>query len=191
MNFHTDFNKFPLELELNFSGWRGRAHDLMRCGWDIEVMANHHNFTSLLALRNKHLNVEGISMDISVVGWSQMVDPRLMHENHYGDGYDIRVQLGSKIKAASYHMTPEMVSTSAPIELGHFITPDEFVPIMTAFGEKEPDEIIIEKRPEIIDLLGQIKDLQEPRAKELLAQERKKGKVESFEVSTNIIQLRA
>lgn len=128
-------------------------------------------------------------MDISVVGWSQMVDPRLMRDD-YGDGYDIRVQLGSKIKAASHRIMPEMVSASAPIELGQFITPDEFVPIMTVFGKKEPDEIIIEKRPEIIDLLGQIKDLQEPRAKELLAQERKKGKVESFEQSANIIALR-
>lgn len=191
MNFHTDYNKFPLELEFDFSGWRGRAYDLMRCGWDIESMISHETYSTTLVLRNKSLNVEGISMDISVVQWSQMVDPRLVQTYDLHDvRYNIRVQLGNNIRASAYRMTPEVVSSSMPIELGQFVQPDEFVTIISAFGDKEPDEIVIEQRPDVISLLNQIKDLQEPRAKELLAKERKRGKVESFETSANIIAIR-
>ena len=141
MNFQSDYNKFPLELELNWSGFRARAADLMRCGWDIEAVHDPARFSSCLLLRNSQLNLEGMSSDISVVQWTQMVDPRMNGRGlRYDEGQEIRIQIGSNARVPSYRLTPQIASTSTPIELGQYITPDEFISIINVIGRNDkPD----------------------------------------------------
>lgn len=198
MNFRTDYNLIPPDVVLCWDGWQAEAGRLAQCGWDIEVIREPHRLDGIrLLLRNRELKLQGYSDGISVVRWHQWFEDRGAPRSSV-DGSFFHADMVVDLKIAGAinihtHSSPHHFRglQAEPAEFAMNIG-KEIVPLSYLYSrQKKPDEIVIEKRPEVIDLLNQIKDIQNPRAKELLAQERKKGKVESFEASTNIIALRA
>lgn len=183
MNFHTDFNRLPYDLDLQWDGWHSTVGDLARSGWEMEVMFEPHRMESLLIMKNEKLGLTGHG-GMTVIQWHEM------HRHPIGgEWYSIRMYVGGNIVVQStMMMNTKVLESSTPVELGSYYEEDKFT-VMDLFN-KPPPEIIVEKRPEVIDLLNQIKDIQSPRAKELLASERKKGQVHSFETAANIIAIR-
>ncbi len=192
MNYHTDFNVLPLEAELEWFGWRATLMSLKHAGWDMEVIQRPDTYSSAILMKHPELGKQAMSHEVTAHQWEMMHLPQ--HRGQYfGDGCTIRMHMAESISihGVSQPSRIEGFGSAIPLEFGRYID-NKMVKLDDLFSHNhKPDEIIIEKRPEIIDLLGQIKDLQEPRAKELLAKERKRGKVESFETTTNIIALRA
>lgn len=183
MSYLTGYNSLPPHVRFRWSGWEADVDRLLRCGWEIEAGIDHYRMETLYFLRNKELNLKGATKGVSRISWEQYMDCD-------GRGVRIEVQMASDI---IYHIHESFDYANIehkPVELGYRVD-GEIVNLDYFMPENKASEIVVEKRPDVIDLLNQIKDLQSPKAKEILANERKKSKVESFEMSANIITLRA
>lgn len=190
MNFHTDYNRLPYDLDLQWDGWRSTIGDLARSGWEMKVVMEPERMESVIVMKNEKLSLTGHG-GMTVIQWHEVHHyPHTTAKRSYDEGnFAIRMYVGGNVTVQSaVRLSPEVIDSSKPVELGSYYEPDSFT-IMDLFN-KPPPEIVIEKRPEVIDLLNQIKDMQNPRAKELLAQERKKGQVHSFETAANVIAIR-
>ena len=198
MNYRTDFNVIPMEVELHWNGWRTTALHLRQAGWELEMVQHMQSLSSVLVIQNPDLKMYGASRDgIDIARWEMWHTSRLnqrMGRVGINDVLTVEMRLARHI---SIDMPPQIMSMQsweeeteiAPIEFGSF-NGREMVKIEKLFNSAATDEIVVEKRPDVIELLQQIKDLQEPKARALLKKERQRGKVESFETTANVIALR-
>lgn len=192
MNFQQDYNLLPHDLELHWDGFSGTLTSLMQAGWSIEARKDPALFEVQLILRQKRLDLYGASVGMyDYIGWREMFRPR-----DFGspESVAVRVDIAKNI---TYHVHGRIEATSwmsgedsRPV-IPSMMVDNEIVLLRDLFSKgNEPEEIVVETRPDVIQLLNQIKDLQEPRAKELLAEQRRKSRVESFETMANVIALK-
>jgi len=187
MNFQQDYNKLPPHAEIEWAGWRANVVHLAHSGWEMESYQDYMNHAVKYLFRHRELKLRGMSNPIHISQWHQFFEHNSMHEPAE---YSITVEIAGQIYIEERGRGRYRGIIPRPIEFAQY-NGRELIPLDYLFPDRNPPpEIIVEKRPEVIDLLNQIKDIQSPRAKELLAQERKKGQVHSFETAANIIAIR-
>ena len=200
MNWKLESNREFInpKTELSWLGWRATAIDLMRSGWEIGSIFNPGYREMHITLRNRSLNLVGISeQGYLEIAWRHFVDTRWMNHldyqinPHYLDkimghstlinmriAREINVYLSDLYAAEASYQTMDAALVSPTGEI-HKLT--------SFFHDSQPDEIVVETRPDVIALLNQIKDMQAPKAKELLAKQRLTGETKNLRETVKIL----
>lgn len=175
--------------EFRAGAFRATARDLYCDGWKIESQTKDFGRVLMIGLRNPHHDIVGIcELVIGGGGYLQhhIIPPYL----YIRPDAVIDARLSRRIEMPRFEFSPMLLGEAlCDPRLGGAI-PMKEIEMMIYSAEnnqdKEPDELIV--MPEDIPgLLQKIRQAQEPRAREILANERKRDSMSQLQMKAKIL----
>lgn len=197
MSYKPDFRQFlHPAIAANWLGFKSSLGQLAQHGWEFEVLKDIRDYQVQLGIRHPQFKIVGMSNYIDETHLLDLQrytsDDNFMMHMKNREGYPTQFRgwdLNLHFSVAEKHVIrgPATMSIhTTPVQVGEVIGDHVFVYEPYVKQGEEPEQIVV-MPDDVGTLLARIQELQAPRAKEILAQQRKSNELKELSMKAKIL----
>jgi hypothetical protein len=172
-------------IEIEWAGMRSDIRRMSIGGWVFQMIRHADAYRSQLVFKNSHCGA---------VGYCREVDEGELMDLHYRGSFDPSrliggksvIVLGSEVRNR-FHVQMEMAYSIESVSVGLVRPNGELVTFDPHTKEDQQPEELIVIPEDVPELLEKIRQAQQPRAKEILRDQRKRNELSELSMKAKIL----